>query len=69
MGDVILVDPLPTTLDLITARETQSRFQGLGDLRVSEGRLMRQWLVESVPNPSGSGRALTQYGIFSRTQY
>jgi len=45
MGDVILVDPLPRTLDQIMDRETRARFEQLGELVISEDRPMPAEMV------------------------
>ena len=49
---VILVDPLPRTLDLICEPEVRRRLEALGRLEVSEDRLMVDewvdWLLFDV---------------------
>lgn len=44
--DVILVDPLPRTLDLIMEPSVRARLEGLGELIVSEDRQMPAEMVE-----------------------
>ncbi|HWA79095.1 MAG TPA: NAD(P)-dependent oxidoreductase [Acetobacteraceae bacterium] len=48
MGDVILVDPLPRTLDLIMDRATRGRLERLGTLVISEDRPMPEALVDRL---------------------
>ncbi|HUC18209.1 MAG TPA: NAD(P)-dependent oxidoreductase [Acetobacteraceae bacterium] len=48
MGDVILVDPLPRTLDLIMDRETRGRLERLGALTISENRQMPAEMVDRL---------------------
>jgi phosphoglycerate dehydrogenase-like enzyme len=48
MGDIVLVDPLPRTLDLIMDDPTRARFERLGDLVVSEDRPMPDEMVERL---------------------
>jgi phosphoglycerate dehydrogenase-like enzyme len=43
---LILVDPLPRTLDLICDPETRARLEGLGQLVISEDRQMPDEMVE-----------------------
>ncbi len=48
MGDIVLVDPLPRTLDLIMDAPTRARFEALGDLVISEDRPMPDDRVERL---------------------
>ncbi len=48
MGDVILVDPLPRTLDLIMDRATRGRLERLGTLVISEDRQMPEAMVDRL---------------------
>jgi phosphoglycerate dehydrogenase-like enzyme len=48
MGDVILVDPLPRTLDLIMDRATRGRLERLGRLVISEDRQMPEAMVDRL---------------------
>lgn len=48
MGDIVLVDPLPRTLDLIMDAPTRARFERLGELIISEDRPMPDEMVERL---------------------
>jgi phosphoglycerate dehydrogenase-like enzyme len=48
LGDIVLVDPLPRTLDLIMDEETRARFLRLGELVISEDRPMPDEMVERL---------------------
>ena len=48
MGDVILVDPLPRTLDQIMDTATRARFERLGELVISEDRPMPDEMIDRL---------------------
>lgn len=48
MGGIILVDPLPRTLDLICDSETRARLGALGELVISEDRPMPDEMVDRL---------------------
>jgi phosphoglycerate dehydrogenase-like enzyme len=48
LGDIVLVDPLPRTLDLIMDAEIRARFERLGQLVISEDGPMPDEMVERL---------------------
>jgi phosphoglycerate dehydrogenase-like enzyme len=48
LGDIVLVDPLPRTLDLIMDAEIRARFERLGELVISEDGPMPDEMVERL---------------------
>ena len=48
MSDVVLVDPLPRTLDLIADPLTRARFERLGKLVISDARKMPDHMVDQL---------------------
>ena len=48
MGDIVLVDPLPRTLDIIMDTDTRARFERLGELVISEDRPMPDDMVDRL---------------------
>jgi phosphoglycerate dehydrogenase-like enzyme len=48
LGNIVLVDPLPRTLDLIMDAPTRARFERLGELVISEDRPMPDEMVDRL---------------------
>jgi phosphoglycerate dehydrogenase-like enzyme len=48
LGNIVLVDPLPRTLDLIMDPPTRARFERLGELVISEDEPMPDEMVERL---------------------